>query len=246
MNKIKVRITRKRLKKELENGMNKFDVARKYGCSRERIGQLCGDYGFDLRKDPRWYALHYGEPRLADIEWLKQKVQRWNGIKILSEEIGVPQNKIRAQMKRMTVSCYHANMVEVTCENCGAKKERRYCEFKRNNNHFCDRKCWLEWHEWKPEQDSFIQANYQKMTDKDMAVFLKKCSSAVLRRRLNVLKLKKEGRNRTWDVEALEFLRDNYLQLTDNEIAKILNKTKFAVTAARVRNFLKKFTQSSD
>lgn len=89
-------------------------------------------------------------------------------------------------------------------------------------------------YDFKPFHDSFIEKNYTKMTDHEIADKLKKPPSSVTYRRLLVLGKKKVNR-RNFTSEENDFILDNYKNLTDLSIAEKLNRSLISVTHHRNR-----------
>jgi biotin operon repressor len=85
--------------------------------------------------------------------------------------------------------------------------------------------------QWSSEEIAFLEANYQKLTYKEIAEKLGRSENAVACK-LSQLKLKKERR---WTAEEIEFLKQNYIRLSVKEIAEKLGRTLEAVRAMAKR-----------
>ncbi len=84
------------------------------------------------------------------------------------------------------------------------------------------------------EHDRFIAANYEKMTDQQIALKLNKPVNAVTYRRLTVLG-KKKGARRNFSAKENHFILKNYKKLTDGAIARTLKRSLVSVTHHRNR-----------
>jgi hypothetical protein len=80
---------------------------------------------------------------------------------------------------------------------------------------------------WTSEEIAFLEANYQKLTAKEIAEKLGRSESAV-ECKLSQLKLTRERR---WTKEEIEFVKQNYSRLSAKEIAEKLGRTVEAVRA---------------
>lgn len=246
----KSKITRHYLEKALnKDGKTMVEIAKEFGLTRERVRQVCEEWEITVRRTPEWYANRIGIPELADKKWLVREVKRAGGARLLSREIGTSPNLIYGQARRMGINslkvCY-VEMVEITCEICGKKKEKQQSTIKRNTHSFCSKVCqgkWLAKHSqmlWMPEEEDFIRLNYEKMSDREMAEKLGRTRQAVSVRRTVNLQLKKREIPREWSQEEIAFLKTHYLKMSDKEIAKRLGRTEKSILRARIKRGLRK------
>lgn len=240
-------------------GKTKSDVASEVGLSRERVRQVCEDWNIVVKITPEWWARRCGQPKLADRAWLEAELKRAGGVTRLSRELNISPAKISSQAKRLRIDyslvVFHAEMVEITCEFCGKKKQRKQSEIKRNKYTFCSRRCKGKWlalnfgrpnlikrtPPWSQEKDDFIITHYREMTDNEISKSIDKTRSAVTQRRSGKLGLKKGiYYGRRWSTKEKTFLRANYLKMTDNQLAKKLDRTWGSIYQARHKWGLKR------
>lgn len=87
---------------------------------------------------------------------------------------------------------------------------------------------------FRPDQDSYISRNYNRMTDQELAMTMAMPVNAVTYRRLIVLGKKKISR-RNFSQAENEFIMENYTELTDMVIARKLKRSLISVTHHRNR-----------
>lgn len=254
----KSKVSREWLEQALTKcGKTEGDIARQFGVSRERVRQVCEDWGIEPNRTPKWWANRYGKPEFADKAWLEEELKKASGVSCLSRQINLSPAIISAQAKRLDLEfplpTYRAERVEITCEVCGKKKTRKKSEIKGKKHTFCSRVCLGKWlgtnwgraSSWLEREDEFIRTNYEKMTDAEMAGELgRRTPGAVEWRRLQKLGLKKRPR-RKYSKEDNAFLKANYLQMADKKMAEALGRTRASVAEARRRRGLQKRSRAS-
>lgn len=205
----KSKVSRQWLEKALnKDGQTEQEIAKMFGVSRQRVHQVCKEWGIAINRTPEWYANFYGKPELADKEWLEEQLKNPKSIHFLTREMKVCPARIKSQIEKLKVdpaliTRWHAKRVKVICECCGAEIEKLESWIREGQKyHFCDKTCRGRWlgtnfggrkSTWTEKDDDFIRANYNRITDAKMAEHLGRSYSSVMNRRLYKLGLKERG-----------------------------------------------------
>lgn len=211
-NGLKSKVSRQWLEKALnKDGQTEQGIAKMFGVSRQRVCQLCQEWGIAINRTPEWYANFYGKPELADKEWLEEQLKKPKSIRFLSREMKVSPATIKSQIERLKIdpvliTRWPAKRVKIICDFCGSEIVKLKSWIREGQkHHFCNRTCKGRWlgtnfggmkSTWTEEEDDFIRANYFSMTDAKMAEHLGRSYAAVMNRRLRKLGLKKRGLKR--------------------------------------------------
>lgn len=242
---LKSKLNREWLAKVLQQEGETFhSIANKFGVTLERVRQVGKDWDIQINRTPAWWAQYYGLAWLADKSRLEQELKAANGALHLARKINISPNKIRAQAKRLGINPwllkYHRQMVEITCQVCGKKKKRPKVEIDRCQHTFCSQSCHGKWLAvnsgkslWSEGEKRFIKDNYQKMTDAQMAVVLRRSQGSVCSERSRILGLKKWSGHK-WTEEDIALVKAN-LNLTDKQLAAKFGVTDKAMSSLRYR-----------
>lgn len=208
----KSKVNRHWLEKALnKDGQTAEGIAKVFGVSRQRVYQVCEEWGIVINRTPEWHVNFYGKPELADKEWLEEQLKKPRSIKSISQELKVGPAIIKSQIKKLKVdpaliTRWPAKRVKVICECCSAEIEKLESWIRAGQkHHFCNKTCLGRWlganfGGRKPtlteKDDDFIKANYLSITDAKIAEHLGRSYTSVVNRRLYKLglrKLKKRG-----------------------------------------------------
>lgn len=249
----------------LEEGKTYKDVGEEIGVTKEMVRQYCLEYEIHIKdRTARWYAKRLGIPELETQDWLlKQKENDNLGIENLAEKLGIPATTFEIQMMRLGLNPedfkHRAKTVTLPCGYCVKPVTRRASETAKRGYKqvFCDGHCKGKWlgenfgfgvqegtQLWKPEEEEFLQKNWQQMADEEIASHLGRTPLAVERRRqkLGFLKVpsRKDVKLKKWEEDEVYFLRKYYFQRTAKWIGEILGRSENSVQGKVLRLGLRK------
>ena len=178
-----------KLKDQLLNqGYFYKDVAKNLGITKHAVYQICVDNFIDIsERTPRWYAKNWHVPELENDSWLKEQERKGNvGLKSLGRQLGIFSHRLSRQIERLEMDPkdFYASALKkhktLSCYNCGKVIKDRRKKLTNQEHVFCSRSCRSAWlgrtfgfgnrkHRWGDREDSFVKANWQTMSDEDMA-----------------------------------------------------------------------------
>lgn len=97
---------------------------------------------------------------------------------------------------------------------------------------------------WKRSELDYIEENYDKMSDQEIASTLNRSARSVSRKRRSLSIMRTEVGE--WTERDTKYLTENYLSLSDEEIGNYIGKPKSSVLAKRSRMKLRKMDSWTD
>jgi len=168
----------------LEDGKTLEEVSKILGISRQALYSEIRKMGIDLKKrNAQWFAMHLGVPQLANADWLLQQKGKVT-LRGLAKKLGVSPTFLKAQIQRLGLDLKNfkrkpSQLVIVHCTWCNAPIAVKPSRLKRQKHFFCSKQHLGKWLArnrkarkaiYDPEiVDEFIRANWQTMTDVEMA-----------------------------------------------------------------------------
>lgn len=88
---------------------------------------------------------------------------------------------------------------------------------------------------WAPEELKYLEENYTKLSDEEIAKHLRRKPSAIpaIRSKNNFIVRVVAGYKTPWSEEDLNYLKDRWLKYSDRKLAKKLNRTVQAIRTTR-------------
>ena len=130
------------------------------------------------------------------------------------------------------------------CVVCGKLLTQNITDVPRGTKALCSERCRKKWQAarsklsteldvwpftWKPEENRFIEENWQHMTDAEMSIILKRTKEAVGKQRKKI----GFGRVKEWTDEDKQFLRDNWQRMSDKGLASHFDVSEMTIKRRR-------------
>jgi transcriptional regulator with XRE-family HTH domain len=204
----------------LENGKSYKDMAKVMKVTKQAVRGYCITYDINISKrTARWYAKRLGAPVLENAVWImEQKREGQIGINRLAKRLGFSRETLREQIIRLGLDPEDFQdkpkrskkpRITMLCMNCGRPVTRRIDQIEGKRFIFCSQSCRSSWlgreygfgrkpvsnkAMWGPEQDKFIRANWEEMSDEEMASKLGFTEGIVAHYRRSLKLFHKSGR----------------------------------------------------
>ncbi len=179
-----------------EEARSYADIGRELSISRQRVGEICKDHCISSPDTPEWHAKRMGAPELRDRRWLLgRKAQGEVGIRKMSAELGINATSLCQQIERLGLCLNEfkggtGRKITLLCSYCGKSFVRYLSGAKKQSRFFCNRRCHGRWlaenygiENKKLKEERFIRNNWQRMSDREMALRLKKSREALRSKR---------------------------------------------------------------
>ena len=129
---------------------------------------------------------------------------------------------------------------ECTCDNCGTLFKRKISDLKNPTNHFCSKKCKIEYLGWSNEEIRILKSNFGDKSYKEISKLLPSGKSwKAIKSKARTLGLTE---SRKWSESELDILLGNYSVKPMSEILDMLpNRSVYAILGIARKYGLKSY-----